>query len=916
MADGNWNRVSRGNPCPVCEGIDKCAVSKNGDVARCARSEHFNGTKAFQYTEEPFPTWTHRLRPETAPAHRGSNLRIAPREESPPAVPAIDPIPVYKRFLELSPADQACREDCARRGIDPDALGYGAFPSARGRAPIIAALVERFGPELLTVPGFVESEPGRIDFAHQGFTKPAVVVPIRNRKGDPVCLRIRNPSPNITKNKWIYLSGGKNHDKTNGPSTRPTAHWARIPKALEAVVITEGERKADTIAARLPGMGVVSVPGAASWRIAGLIEDLEALEVVLVRIAYDSDLLNNKDVARGFLSLWAELESRGVGVEVGVWDKAHKGLDDALMAGVPVEFLAGDKAQAFRDELAKNHRMTAAGLPDNSPPDGLAPANRTTVYLDWDPVSIQRTAIDAVAADPGLFIREGKLVVLAGIDFAFDEKAKKEVTAKRAFQAVCNNRLAVHLDRSLTWLKQTKNGSTAASCPIFVASKVLVSVGKDDGPVPRSIFGITQGPTLDLAGNLINQDGYQRIGGLGWWMEGEVAGLADRLTDPGADPQEFAFDQLEALRKEGFPYIEWAGEDDWAKFLSFLFALILRPSLEKIPFHLISGNSPGCGKGILASAAHRIAYGGVMSSQTWPERADTRDEILGKEIINAVESGAAVFYFDDIAQGTQLASKELDKVIGGQGAGIVAREMRQNSGRSVGGKARMAFFGCGNNVSPNEDFGRRCVTIRIETRTPDPATRDPRTSFAGQGDLTRWFSQKENREKCLVFALNALRAYLVHLNKGGAEVLGKTLGGFYDYAKYCAGAVLFGTGIDPLAKMADEIRNTESAGGLAGLVTALDREGILSQDGRKASLIKDNIMKIGEHETREDLLSLFSSCGLRGKELTTRGVGQVIGKNKNKLILANGFIYKITAGTDRDGFTLFSLSKSPIGGDQ
>ena len=683
-------------------------------------------------------------------------------------------------------------------------------------------------------------------------------------------------------------------------------HWARLPQPGQKVLITEGERKADTIASHLKDLGVVSVPGAATWRVSGLVEDLEALEVNAVIVAYDSDLWENKDVARGFLSLYAELESKGVAVSIAIWDKAAKGLDDALMDGIAHVIRSGDEAETFRGDLAKRHGMTPAGLPGDSKPDGK-PA-KPVVYTDWAPEFVHAKAVEAVAADPDFFLREGKLVAVAATDYQL--KDGKEIPSRRAFVPVCRDLMAVHLDRGVTWVRETKNGTAPSSCPLTVAGKVLASIGVDDGPVPRSIFGITTGPTLDLEGNLINSNGYQRIGGLGWWQEGAIPDLAERMSNPTGDPRDFAYDQIEKLRAEGFPYIEWQDpNEDWAKFLSFLFALILRPSLEKIPFHLISGNAPGSGKGILAAAAHRIAYGIGMSAQTWPERTDSRDEILAKEIVNAVESGQAVYYFDDLPQGTQIASKELDKLIGGQGDGISARAMMQNSGKRVGGRSRMAVFGCGNNCGPNDDFGRRCITIRIETRTPDPATRDPQTAFKGQGDLSRWISQPDNRERCLIYALNALRAYLVHLKTGGKDMGGKMLGGFYDYSRFCAGAVNFATGIDPLGRIAEEIRGTESAGGLAGLVSTLEREQLLTADARKTSLIKEMIGKIDDNETKEDIYSLFFSCGMRGKEITTRGIGKVLSSNKNKPVLVNGYIYRIGSTEDRDGFALFSLSK-------
>jgi len=57
MPNGNWHRVSRGEPCPICQHTDWCMVSNDGAVCICQRVESDKPTKNSG-------GWVHRLRDE------------------------------------------------------------------------------------------------------------------------------------------------------------------------------------------------------------------------------------------------------------------------------------------------------------------------------------------------------------------------------------------------------------------------------------------------------------------------------------------------------------------------------------------------------------------------------------------------------------------------------------------------------------------------------------------------------------------------------------------------------------------------------------------------------------------------------------------------------------------------------------
>ncbi len=413
-----------------------------------------------------------------------------------------------------------------------------------------------------------------------------------------------------------------------------------------------------------------------------------------------------------------------------------------------------------------------------------ADPNRPTVEVDRDWGRALDQAIQAAAADERLFIRHGKLVERAGEEFS----------------PVGARRLACLLSDRLAWVKQSREGTIPTSCPLSLASSAIAVMPCLGYPEPRWIDCFMQGPTLDLAGNLINRDGYYDfgVGNLGWWQSGAIPGFGERLQDPGHSPRQFALEQIESLRNEGFRSIPWANsETDWARFLGFLFALILRPTLARGPFHLISGDSSDCGVGALAAAAHRIAHGDApLANQAWPKRPAQQDSMVYK-ICQAAEAGAPSFYFADIPKGTVLLSYPLNALIT-SGGDLRTRQRGRNDGSTVGGPHRIVFCGSGIDISPSESFEGRCIKIRLKASSSDSCSNAGQSGFRGPGELLSWLSDDENRVRCLTYAISALRAYFLYLKNGGEPMKGMHNGYFLDYSKYIAKAVIFATVTDPL----------------------------------------------------------------------------------------------------------------------
>jgi hypothetical protein len=280
---------------------------------------------------------------------------------------------VYTAFLGQLTLGEAHREALRCRRLPEDAIdrgGYRTLPR-QGRARIARDLRERFGDEVLRVPGFVvkEGESGR----YLTVRGPAgLLVPCRDQAGRIVALKVRRDEVGAGAPRYVYVSS----TGYGGPGPGAPVHVpSGTPAAAELVRLTEGELKADIIQA-LTGVPTVSVPGATNWRRAS--EVLKALRCKTVRLAFDADAWDNPTVARALSACADALVEASFTLELERWDVADgKGLDDLLANGKAPELLQGegvlqtvreivaaasaDEEPAQPDELARLQEVLAAG---------------------------------------------------------------------------------------------------------------------------------------------------------------------------------------------------------------------------------------------------------------------------------------------------------------------------------------------------------------------------------------------------------------------------------------------------------------------------------------------------------------------------------------------------------------------------
>jgi hypothetical protein len=285
------------------------------------------------------------------------------RKQAPPPI-EIAPIEVrtavYEELIRRSPALKYYSQlidgpnGLLSRGLrESDAQNYGALPRTPKERAGLAYTLNKFlkvrFPEyavrsthaaIIGVPGFWQDQLGNLQLWHRDYNMPLLLIPYRDDQGRiQACqLRLHRNDLRTGEKKYRWLAYPF---PFRGASSGTPIHFTFKPADLppgKTIIITEGALKAEVLVSLRPKARVIATSGVSSSHA----EIIEAARAYNALIAFDADYTTNPAVARQLARLIAAREqdiaahTLKTTTRIVTWQR-YKGIDDALLANVPLE---------------------------------------------------------------------------------------------------------------------------------------------------------------------------------------------------------------------------------------------------------------------------------------------------------------------------------------------------------------------------------------------------------------------------------------------------------------------------------------------------------------------------------------------------------------------------------------------------
>lgn len=317
-------RVSKANPCPVCNKPDWCYFLGT-DAVVCMR---VSSNRPKKTERGDYGGYIHQL-----------GFEIDPKDFIPATskknIPCADIDTLHEVYSTMFSMPEFCLtagdyKQLKRWGVSVKMAkqrGYRRLP-LKGRYRIAKKLLE-MGYDLKGIPGFYVKS-GDDGKKYWTFAiGPGLIFPSLSPEGKIQGFQVRLDNPGPQGNKYLWFSSAC---RSCGSSPGAPRHLARPTKRNQRVMfVTEGIRKADVISEYL-GVDTIGLPGIHATE--GVADYLNNLGVPVI-IAYDMDLLKNSYVFEALRNLIGQIEGD---VLIAGWHSKFKGqdtkgLDDLLVAG-------------------------------------------------------------------------------------------------------------------------------------------------------------------------------------------------------------------------------------------------------------------------------------------------------------------------------------------------------------------------------------------------------------------------------------------------------------------------------------------------------------------------------------------------------------------------------------------------------
>jgi putative DNA primase/helicase len=392
----NWINVSKNRPCKVCGKPDWCSESEDGKHRICRREGA--GATAEKVDSAGGTYWVHSDDKEV-------HYRTQPAKKLVPHKTDESELlnDVYNDLLKMVPVVKDHQKQMLlERGFEAkDIVKYGSLSGLNDQ--IISKLHEKYGYKLKKVPGIHlhYSEDGCL-IGYKFPVGDGTLIPGVDEAGKIKYLKIRKDRAAEGQSRYIYFSMSKIE---GSPKVEQSIHVAGKLAKNAKVILTEGELKADLIYKKLD-VTTLSCPGVGSVKLfSPLLEKYNPCEIIL---AFDRDMEDKKQVAAPVIRLFASLVAGGCKVTLAIWNNQFKGLDDALVANQPIEYLDKVSAEKYFKDVSSQLNLELNSLQQGYPEQASVPLERWDTEWPEEPESFDKSVIlpEVVPEDLPEFLRE------------------------------------------------------------------------------------------------------------------------------------------------------------------------------------------------------------------------------------------------------------------------------------------------------------------------------------------------------------------------------------------------------------------------------------------------------------------------------------------------------------------------------
>ena len=509
----------------------------------------------------------------------------------------------------------------------------------------------------------------------------------------------------------------------------------------------------------------------------------------------------------------------------------------------------------------------AGGTPrsaDSMPPMGKTvnfnpPVDpRPVIVISTDEPKVNEAAISALAADPGIYSRNQRLVTILGA--VPKTKTHKSLDLPVETPIVHNLCQAVVQERmagSAQWV-----GFDARSQEMVPKHppgwSVAALAGRGAWPQIRPLRGIVDYPIVRADGTVCCRPGYDPQTG---YFLGNVPQLdiPDRPTQQDAT---FAADRLLELLVD-FPIRDASTSAAW---LSLLLTTIARPAIVgPTPLYVIDANTRGAGKTFLADLV-----GAILVGRALPAFGHTTDQAELEKILISIARLA-------------LPIVNLDNVTSSLGGGVLDRWLTSTNpaGRTLGASEVQTYdwttilVATCNNARIHGDTDRRAIFLMLESALERPELRSDFRYPDIQGHVAA------HRDAYLTAALTILRAHAV---AGRPSFGGIPKGSFESWCSVVRDAAMF-SGLPDCERPADDPSRPEDedTAKLGQLLPAL-----FHAFGERPFSVRAALLRAWPVDKMDDpdlqLQDALSSLAWKADRPTPQGLGQSLSRMSRRWI--------------------------------